>query len=97
MPVKKIGICDKTCRIFTKAEHESIGEAITADIVDAIPIIGTITDFARISDLEHREGTAYDLAFISYLIDAIPVLGDIADIIAPTNTLLYLFKNKGVN
>lgn len=73
-------------QILTGTEHDSIDDAIAADLISAFPIIGGITDFFRLLDSESRPQKA--LQAIDLITSPLPFV----DIITPTNTLIYLDK-----
>lgn len=72
-------------QIMTGTEHKTIQDAIAADIVSAIPVIGAVSDFLRILDSDTRPQKA--LQSIDFITEPIPL-------ITPTNTILYLDRNK---
>lgn len=67
-------------------EFDSIEDAIAADLVSSVPVIGAITDFFRLLDSESRPKKA--LQAIDMLTSPLPLF----DFVTPTNTLLYLDK-----
>lgn len=75
--------------IFAGTNHERIEDAIAADLVSAIPVIGAFTDFLRVLDSETRPQKA--LQMIDTLTEPVPIL----NIVTPTNTVLYL-NEKGM-
>lgn len=75
--------------IVSGTEFNRIEDAIAADLVSAVPIIGAFSDFMRLIDSESRPQKA--LQAIDMISEPVPLL----NIITPTNTLLYLDK-KGV-
>jgi len=87
---------DSLKRILFSAEHDSFAEAMLADLVDAIPIIGDLTNAMRVKDAMDKN--LPDRTLLLQLGDLvggiIPVVGDIFDIITPTNTLTYLLRGK---
>ena len=76
-------------KILVGTEHNTIEDAIAADLTSAVPIIGGITDFFRLLDSESRPKKA--LQAIDMLSNPLPF----SDLVTPTNTLLYLDK-KGL-
>jgi len=85
---------DSLKRILFSAEHDSFAEAILADLVDAIPILGDLTNVMRVKDAMDKN--LPDRTVLLQLGDLvggiIPVVGDIFDIITPTNTITYLLR-----
>ena len=77
---------EKLKKIFTGTEHESIEDAIAADLVSAVPIVGALSDFFRLIDSESRPQKA--LQALDLITSPIPVV----DAFTPTNTLIYLDK-----
>ena len=97
MPSSSLGLNDDSLkRILFSAEHDSFAEAMLADLVDAIPIIGDLTNAMRVKDAMDKN--LPDRTLLLQLGDLvggiIPVVGDIFDIITPTNTLTYLLRGK---
>ena len=87
---------DSLKRILFSAEHNSFAEAILADLVDAIPILGDLTNAIRVKDaMDKNLPDRTVLLQLGDLIGGIiPGVGDIFDIITPTNTITYLLKGK---
>lgn len=75
--------------ILTGSEFDRIEDAIAADLLSAIPVIGAVSDFMRLLDSESRPQKA--LQALDMIAEPIPII----NIVTPTNTLLYLDK-KGV-
>lgn len=78
-----------TEQILIGTEHKTLEDAVAADLVSAIPIVGAISDFIRLLDADTRPRKA--LQAIDLISEPIPVL----NIVTPTNTLIYLDK-KGL-
>lgn len=70
---------------MTGTEHKTLQDAIAADLVSAIPVIGGISDFIRVLESETRPQKA--LQALDFVTEPIPL-------ITPTNTILYLDRNK---
>ena len=88
---------EEFCNILFGAEHKSLREAILADIIDTLPIIGDISNFFRVVDAANNPDIAVRRRATAQLIDlmlgALPgPIGTILDIITPTNTIAYLRK-----
>ncbi len=79
----------RTKNILIGTEHDTIEDAIAADLTSAIPIIGGITDFLRLIDSESRPKKV--LQALDMITSPLPL----SDVFTPTNTLLYLDK-KGL-
>ena len=72
-------------------EHENLPQAFLADIVDALPILGEISDVSRIR-LAKEQGRRFMHA-VDLAVDILPPpLSTVADLFLPTNTLWYLEK-----
>lgn len=86
-------ILDKVLRIHTTTDHRDILEAMLADIGDAAPIIGELSNLLHLIDaVDERKPIGTVLLGIDLVGGAIPMIGFIFDIITPTNTLLFLTK-----
>ncbi len=75
--------------ILAGNNFDSLEDAIAADLVSAIPIIGAVSDFFRVLDSDTRPQKA--LQAIDLITEPVPIL----DIVTPTNTFLYL-NSKGL-
>jgi len=91
----------RACEILGGTDHQDLPDAIIADILDIIPIIGDISNAFRVVDAAGK-GNEYQRKkkVVMQLIDALSgsapdPIGAILDAITPTNTILYLSK-KGV-
>ena len=88
---------ESPCNVLMGANHKNLFEAILADIVDAIPIIGDISNFFRIIDAANNPDVAVRRRVTAQLIDFVlgllpSPIGTILDILTPTNTIMYLRK-----
>ena len=81
--------CGTACRIFTQPKHQSLGEAIAADLVVFLPLAGNASALIRSKNLG-PDGN--DLQYLTYVIDSIPILSDLTDILVPVNLLTYLIE-----
>ena len=81
-------------RILFTTDIRDIGEAIVADIVDAIPIVGDISNFFKVRDAIKKKESAFLVALRigDFLGGLIPGYGDVFDLITPTNTIAYILK-----
>lgn len=81
-------------RALLTSEHDSLAEAMLADLADVIPVVGDVANAARVSDSLERKDERRDIRtamqFIDAVVGVIPGIGDIADILTPTNTLYYI-------
>jgi hypothetical protein len=79
-------------KVFTSTKHDTLLEATLSDIVDAVPIVGDISNAIRVKDaIERQDDLATAMQTIDTLAGLVPVYGDIVDILTPTNTVLYIF------
>ncbi len=76
-------------KVMVGTDFDSIEDAIAADLVSTLPIIGAVSDFFRLLDSETRPQKA--LQAIDMITSPLPFV----DLVTPTNTLLYLNK-KGM-
>lgn len=95
-------IGDSPCRILFETEHERLTEAVMADAIDVIPIVGDFTNVFRAVDAMSKKSQyrlkrkaimqAFDL-----LAGALPdPIGGALDLITPTNTIIYLAKRRRI-
>jgi len=96
---------DAVKRILFAPSHNDLGEAVIADLVDAIPFLGDLTNLVRvINAIDKKEDEFITALQTGDLL--IGVLGEIAetsitkmlplvdflDLLTPTNTISYLLK-----
>jgi len=88
---------DALWRILASSKHESLAEAVLADLIDAIPIIGDLTNLLRVMDAYERKD---DLVLALQTGDLLggfpPGIGEIFDILSPTNTIAYIVRKGKV-
>lgn len=76
-------------QVLMGVNHSTLSQAIVADIIDTLPVVGEVTNVSRIKQSEEpsrRFLQGFDLA-----LEAIPPpFGKIADILFPSNTLWYI-------
>lgn len=77
---------DRLKQILIGVEHKSLEDAIAADLVSAVPIIGAVSDFMRVLDSETKPRKA--LQVLDLISSPVPLL----DFVTPTNTIIYLDK-----
>lgn len=76
-------------------EHDSLLEAIVADLADAVPIIGEVAGIMRIMEAKDKKDDLRLLLETGDLVAGLPpVIGEILDALTPTNTIIYLMKKK---
>lgn len=83
---------DAIDRILTKPEQEHLAEALAADAIDALPLIGDLLTVARMKEAEEK-GIEYPdrpTAVENALSDIPAPLDTVGDIIISQNTLTYL-------
>jgi hypothetical protein len=74
-------------------DHESILEALLADIADIVPLIGELAGIVRILEaIERRDDFRVAMEIGDLLAGIPPTVGDILDILTPTNLICYLKK-----
>jgi len=73
-------------RVLFSSDHESINEAILADLLSAIPVVGEIGDFFRA--VEAKSERKRVLQIFDLVSGPIPT---------PTNTILYLDKTGKID
>lgn len=85
---------EKIRRILCSVEHDSLEEAILADFIDILPLIGDITNAMRIKEAIDKKMPEYVAALQAgdFLGGFIPVIGDLFDLLSPTNTIVYLLR-----
>ena len=82
MPISK----ERVKNVLVGSDFNTIEDAIAADLVSALPIIGAASDFFRLIDSESRPQKA--LQALDMIAEPVPII----NLITPTNTLLYLDK-----
>ncbi|HEB37615.1 MAG TPA: hypothetical protein ENI14_03020 [Thermoplasmatales archaeon] len=95
---------DKLNRVMFSTKHETLIEAMVADLIDILPGVGDITEAERlaeakrIGDKDAVVAHGIDTVF-GEMADMIPVVGELIDsfldALLPANTLLYL-KRRGI-
>lgn len=80
--------------ILVGTGQDELRQAIAADLVDIIPLVGDAANVLRIQDASRKGGDFPRKRISGQLVDfiggAIPVIGDIFDALTPTNTLSWL-------
>jgi len=97
LPSSNLGLKDDTLwRVLASAKHESLDEALLADFIDSIPIIGDITNAIRVKDAIDKKMPDYIVLLQAgdLILGIPPIIGEIFDILSPTNTLTYLLREK---
>lgn len=74
-------------QIMRGVEHETLEDAIAADLVSGIPFVGAVTDFLRLIDSGTKPRRV--LQSVDLLSSPLPF----SDVFTPTNTIAYLDKN----
>lgn len=90
------------CRILFETEHERLAEAIMADAIDVIPIVGDFTNVFRAVDAlskksKYRLKRKAIMQVFDLFAGALPdPIGGALDLITPTNTIIYLAKRRRI-
>jgi len=96
---------DSIINVLFAPSHDNLLEAIIADLVDAIPFLGDVTNLVRVVNAIDKNEEAYITALqagdllLSPIFEfvwtssteTLPII-DLLDLITPTNTLTYLLK-----
>lgn len=83
MPIDK----ERLRGIIVGTDHDSLEDAVAADLVSAIPIVGAISDFFRVVESESKPQKV--LQTLDLISEPVPLI----NVITPTNTIMYLEKN----
>ena len=76
-----------------KIEHQDITEAVFADLVDLVPVIGEIAGIYRIKEaIDAKDDMRVLLETGDLFAGFPPLIGDLLDALTPTNLLLYLMR-----
>lgn len=78
-------------RVLFSSDHASFEEAVAADIVSALPIIGGVSDFFRAADADTQRKRV--LQILDLLAEPLPII----NVLTPTNMLLYLDKTGKID
>jgi len=86
---------DRAFRIASKAQQPTLGEAMLADALDLVPLIGDGFNAARIADAQKIQDKAkrqrhVTLQAVDFAVGMIPGVGDIADLFFPICTANYI-------
>lgn len=85
--------------VLFESKQSTLGKAILADLLDAVPIAGDIGNFFRVrhAGLVGRERPRrITRQMIDMLVGMLPdPVGGILDLITPTNTVTYLREEMG--
>ena len=85
----------KALRILVSSTHDSLQEAVLADIVDFIPIAGDYANAMRVIDAaQKKEPTKLALQTGDLIVGSIPIIGDLFDLLTPTNTVVFVLRKK---
>lgn len=90
---------DAVDRILTGPQQERLAEALAADLVDAVPLVGDLLMLSRIEKAEER-GIEYPerpTALENALSDLPPPIDTIADLAISQNAMHYLEEQGGVD
>lgn len=78
-------------RVLFGSDFETVEEAIAADLLSGIPVLGGIGDFFRVTNADTKRKRA--LQMLDAISGSIPVIGQLTF----TNTLLYLDKTGKID
>ncbi len=78
-------------RVLFSSDQASFNEAVLADLVSALPVVGPITDFVRAINADTRRKRA--LQVLDLIAEPLPII----NILTPTNMLLYLDKTGKID
>ena len=85
---------DEVRDVLFESKQASLGRAVAADLIDAVPILGDASNIFRVRHAEKFNVTRprrFSRQLIDLAAGALPdPLGGIIDLITPTNTLTYL-------
>jgi len=89
------GLCPERFRdALFESKQSTLGKAVLADLLDAVPIVGDVGNFYRVRHAAEsgRERTRrVTLQLIDMLFGILPdPVGGILDLLTPTNTITYL-------
>lgn len=85
----------KALRAAVSTTHESLDEAIAADVIDVIPIAGDYANALRVVDAaQQKDPLRFGLQTGDMILGAVPVIGFIGDLLTPTNTLVFILKKQ---
>jgi hypothetical protein len=95
MVVDEKGFLERTLMAPWTIDHESIWEAILADLADVVPVIGELAGLVRIAQAyESKDYLRLALETGDLLAGFPPLIGDILDLLTPTNLIYYLTKKE---
>jgi hypothetical protein len=90
--IKEIETKGKSSHAFQTVlgvDHKTISQAIVADIIDAIPLIGEVSSVSRIRQSEDSSRRA--LQGVDLAVDVFPPpFGTIAELLLPANTIWFI-------
>ena len=82
-------------RILWGTTHKNLTEAILADVVDVIPVVGDLGNAIKVYNLAKKgESDKLTLHTGDLVIGIVPVIGAVGDLITPTNTLIFVMRKK---
>lgn len=93
-------IPERPSRILFSSRQNSLKEAILADLLDAVPIAGEVSNAFRVRDATIQQ-KPYPRRVIANAIDfaaglAPPPVGTILNILTPTNIIIYLQEKENI-
>ena len=99
---------DKFKRIIVEGSHDSLDEAVAADLFDVVPVAGDVGNLLRIFNVrDKKELTPEQQKFIDNVRDkaqsidliagSIPGAGAGWDLFTPTNTIIFLIEKYHID
>lgn len=78
-------------RVLFSSDHNSLNEAVLADLVSALPLIGAVGDFFRAVEANTQRKRV--LQILDLIAEPLPIINQLT----PTNTLLFLDKTGKID
>lgn len=76
-------------------DHESVLEAVLADLADLVPVVGDIAGLVRVLEaLERKDDLRLALELGDLVGGLPPAIGEVVDALTPTNLIIYLIRKK---
>ncbi|MCZ7404269.1 MAG: hypothetical protein O8C67_04970 [Candidatus Methanoperedens sp.] len=89
--VETRGKNNKLFQVVMGVDHTTLSQAILADIIDALPIVGEVTNVSRIRQAD--DSSRRFIQGLNLSLDSIPPpFGKIADAFFPANTISFIDK-----
>lgn len=89
---------DALQRIAFGSEHRTLAEALAADLLDVIPIVGDVSNAYRVRDAMKRQAVMQakpGLQMVDMLLGMLPEpVGAVLDVLTPSSTVNYLRRRS---